>query len=225
MNKVTSPHRRVLLVAADGALSDFTFDIGAILARHRESALIAVLRESLRIATAASLPFVHEVDRISGIAREFLPADAALAQRRMTRRCEQRLQALATEFALETGIEHWDIARVPPVSTGSRWWAAMDTTDVVVVSSGQALGSRPRHGPRIGYMADDKNDEAQLVAQLLARKTGGTLVAFSAATLASDKRLANEDIHIMVLLRSALAVSHALSEILIKPDRYVVLLP
>lgn len=162
---------RVLLALEESGVPDVLFDVGALLARRATAPLIAVAREDADLMAAAALPFVAQVERGSGRLRQFTPAALAQARRRSQARWQQRLHALAREYALDCALE-------PRTCTaGMLLQAVRETSDVLLLGSPVADAPRRARAPRILAVCRDggSDDSVVAAATLLAAHFEGVL--------------------------------------------------
>jgi hypothetical protein len=96
-------HRgRVFVAMSDGDASEQMLALGAKLAAGQTGELVALMRDDPMFLTLGDLPFVREVDRATGVLREFDRAHAEHTFCVLTRRYERCLAELATAHKLAT---------------------------------------------------------------------------------------------------------------------------
>lgn len=123
--------RQVILALEEAGAPDFLFALAAFLARGQGSGLVAKVRENLDLHTAATLPFVQQVDRHSAATREWTPTQARQARLRTERQWQQRLKELSLAHTLRAQLEWVRGSRLDFLRGG------LASQDVLVLGSGR----------------------------------------------------------------------------------------
>lgn len=218
----------VFLALPHPAAVDVALELAVRLARRRHLRLHALVREASDLVTAGALPFVHEIDRHSGMRHDFGPVRAARAVTRLALDCERRLRQRAAaerlDLALETVHEAWFEQAL----------AALSATDLLLC--GSRAGWWPPAGAatepplgRLGVVRDGDVDDATvsaLAADLAGRGGGDGLARTESAPPALPASGAATALDVLVVSRQrAHAEGAALRRFLGQPQRLLIVLP
>jgi len=218
-------HGRVLIALPHPTAADDLLDCALRLAHRRHCLLHALVREASELATAGALPFVQEIDRVSGARHPFDSTAAARAIASLSADCERRLRERAAAARVDVALE----------ALHGQWFeqalAGLEAADVLLLGSHATWSLHAgRHAlglGRVGIVRDEGVDEhaARAVAADLAGQHASTpAVLESLALPLHDDHAPSLDV--LVVSRRRAHVEHlALRRFLGQPRRLVVVLP